>query len=292
MIEFVYVFAYFLGKSHSGTHLAISEDGAHFMPVLKGEAVIEPENGLMRDPFLFYSEPEHQFHLIWTTEWESQTIGHATSSNLVNWSKQEKLPVMAGIDGVRNCWAPEMVWDKSNEQYLIFWASTVKGMLGNTNGTSEDAYNHRIWCTTTHDFISFTPAKVFFDPGFSVIDSTMVQKNGTYYLITKDERLVPEHKYLFVTTSDSPQGPWAEPGPQISDNWVEGPGTVFFKDELRVFFDRYRDKQYSAIATRDMNNWYDISDRISIPEGARHGSFIRISKSLAEHLLPQNDQTQ
>ncbi len=285
MIEFIYVFAYFLGKSHTGTHLAVSEDGLNFIPVLQGEAVLTPEEGLMRDPFLFYSEPEQQFHLLWTTEWQSQTIGHSTSKNLVDWSAQDKLPVMAGIEGVRNCWAPEMVWDEQNEQYLIFWASTVKGMFEETAGTSEDAYNHRMWCTTTKDFQDFTPAEVFYDPGFSVIDSTMVEQDSVYYLITKDERLVPEHKYLFVSTADSPLGPWSDPGPQISDSWVEGPGTVVSGTHTRVFFDRYRQKKYSAIESKDMKNWQDISTKVSIPEGARHGSFVRVPKQFVNHLL-------
>ena len=285
MIEFIYVFAYFLGKSQTGTHLAVSEDGLNFTPVLQGEAVLTPEEGLMRDPFLFYSEPEQQFHLLWTTEWQSQTIGHSTSKNLVDWSAQDKLPVMAGIDGVRNCWAPEMVWDEQNEQYLIFWASTVKGMFEETAGTSEDAYNHRMWCTTTKDFKNFTPAEVFYDPGFSVIDSTMVARDHVYYLITKDERLVPEHKYLFVSTADSPLGPWSDPGPQISDSWVEGPGTLVSGNNTRVFFDRYREKQYSAIESKDMEHWQEISHKVSIPDGARHGSFVRIPKHLVNRLL-------
>ena len=285
MLELVTIFAYFLGKSHTGTHLAMSEDGLHFTPVLQGEAVITPTEGLMRDPFLFYSEPEQQFHLLWTTEWESQTIGHATSPDLLRWSAQEKLPVMAGIEGVRNCWAPEMVWDEQHAQYLIFWASTVKGRFEETGGTSEDAYNHRMWCTTTRDFQTFTPATVFYDPGFSVIDSTMVSRDGVYYLITKDERLVPEHKFLFVSTSTSPLGPWSDPGPQISDAWVEGPGTVIDGDEIRVFFDRYREKQYSGITSKDMIHWSPIPDGFSIPEGARHGSFITLPRHLVKHLL-------
>ena len=286
MLEYVFIFAYFLGRSHTGTHLAISEDGLLFTPVLEGEAIITPEEGLMRDPFLLYSEQEQQFHLIWTTEWESQTIGHATSKDLVNWSEQQKLPVMQGFEGVRNCWAPEMVWDAESEQYLIFWASTVKGMFEDTAGTSEDAYNHRMWCTTTKDFKTFTPARIFYDPGFSIIDSTMVHRDGHYYLITKDERLVPEHKFLFVSKADSPFGPWSDPGPKISDNWVEGPGTLQIGEQTRIFFDRYRDHHYGAIQSKDMENWADISDKVSLPEGARHGSFVYIPKHLVDHLIP------
>ena len=288
MLEYVFIFAYFLGRSHSGTHLAISEDGLHFTPILEGAAILTPEQGLMRDPFLHYSEEEQQFHLLWTTEWESQTIGHATSKDLIHWSEQENLPVMHGIEGVRNCWAPEMVWDAETEQYLLFWASTVKGMFEQTAGTSEDAYNHRMWRTTTKDFKTFTPAEIFYDPGFSVIDSTMVIRDESYYLITKDERLIPEHKFLFVATADTPFGPWSDPGPAISISLVEGPGTLQWENKTRVFFDRYRQHEYGALESKDMKSWADISANISIPEGARHGSFVRIPKHLIEHLLSEN----
>ena len=44
---------------------------------------------------------------------------------------------------------------------------------------------------TTRDFHTFSEPKVWNDPGYSVIDSTMIQHGGTYYRFTKDERNNP-----------------------------------------------------------------------------------------------------
>lgn len=285
MFETIFLFAYFLGGGNSGMHLAWSEDGYAWKQLSESRAVIAPDEGLMRDPFLLWSESEQQFHLIWTTEWNSDTIGHATSRDLLQWSKQEKIPVMSNIEGVRNCWAPEMVYDEKTGNYIIFWASTVPGWFVNTEGTSEDKYNHRMWYTITQDFKSFAPAKIFYDPGFSVIDSTMVKSDNTYYLITKDERLVPEKKHLFVSTAATPIGPWSKPGPPVSDSWVEGPTTLKLEERTLVYFDRYRIKQYGALASSDFETWTDVSDEITMPTGARHGSILRVPRQQIEHLL-------
>jgi hypothetical protein len=39
-----------------------------------------------------------------------------------------------------------------------------------------------------------------------------------------------------------------------------------------------------AVKSDDLENWIDISDQVSFPEGARHGSIIRISKKEFEKL--------
>jgi len=41
-------------------------------------------------------------------------------------------------------------------------------------GTSEDQLNHRLYFTTTKDFVNLAPTKLLYDPGFSVIDATFL----------------------------------------------------------------------------------------------------------------------
>ena len=50
-----------------------------------------------------------------------------------------------------------------------------------------NTYNKMMYATT-RDFYTFSEPKVWKDPGYSVIDSTMIENNGTYYRFTKDER--------------------------------------------------------------------------------------------------------
>lgn len=274
----IYLFAYFTGNGEGGMKLASSPDGLIWEPV-SDQFLIAPERGLMRDPFL-YLGPDEQFHLIWTTNWESQEIGYASSADLVNWSKQISLPVMSSVAGTRNCWAPEMIFDSKKGHYLIFWSSTVLGVFEETAGSSETDYNHRIWATTTKDFIAFSEPFVLFDPGFNVIDGTLLQReSGDTFFIAKNETLKPVAKDLFFCRSDSVSGPYGSPSSPFTQSWVEGPATLEIGDHVYVYFDQYTEKRYGAARTRGFETWEDVSDQVSFPQGARHGSIVSIDSN-------------
>ena len=72
-----------------------------------------------------------------------------------------------------NVWAPELFYDEPNEQFIICWASTIPGRFPDHAEPHDN--NQRMYYTTTRDFKTFAPAKLFFDPGFSVIDCTIVK---------------------------------------------------------------------------------------------------------------------
>ena len=55
----------------------------------------------------------------------SQTIGYASSKDLITWSEQSDLAVMKDEPAVKNCWAPEIVYDVEQKGFIIFWASTT-----------------------------------------------------------------------------------------------------------------------------------------------------------------------
>jgi len=44
-----------------------------------------------------------------------------------------------------------------------------------------------------------------------------------------------------------------------------------------VYFDKYRDHEMGALSSHDLISWTDISDKVSFPEGARHGKVFRVS---------------
>src|SRR3990172_13281350 len=83
-----------------------------------------------------------------------------------------------------NVWAPELFYDEANKQFIICWASTIPGRFAD-NGEPHDN-NQRMYYTTTSDFKTFAPAKLFFDPGFSVIDGTIVKKRGREFFSAAD----------------------------------------------------------------------------------------------------------
>ena len=281
------LFAYFTtGKAReaAGLKLAVSDDGFAFRTLAGGRSLLLPQVGekkLLRDPFLF--RDGDIFHLLWTTAWEGVTIGHATSRDLLHWSDQQAIPVMGAVPGTRNCWAPEAIRDPATGRYLLFWSSTVAGRFSETAGTSESDYNHRLWQCSTADFRSFSQPRPLYDPGFSVIDGTFAHApDGSLHLIVKDETVTPPRKWLRAARADSPTGPFGPLSPPFSPAWVEGPMTARIGDALICYYDVYKDGRWGAKMTRDMAQWDDVSARLALPPGARHGSLLRVPRALVD----------
>ncbi len=83
--------------------------------------------------------------------------------------------------------------------------------------------------------------------------------------------------------SKKPTKGWGDASAPITgDYWAEGPTVAKVGNEWVVYFDKYRDKKYGAVASPDLINWKDISDKISFPGGTRHGTVFKVSK--AEYL--------
>ncbi|WP_112381108.1 glycoside hydrolase family 43 protein [Sphingomonas carotinifaciens] len=268
-----YAFSYFRNADNGGAgmRLAISEDGYRYRAVRDGAPILVPivgENKLMRDPCIARDPQTGLYHMVWTTSWTGVTIGHASSRDLIHWSEQQAVPVMAAFPDTRNSWAPELVWDARARHFVIVWASTV--------GKAGDEGDHRLYATTTRDFRRFTPTQLFYDPGFSVIDATFLERDGRMLMFVKDERRDPLRKVIqWCEVSLSPPrfGPLSAP---ITPAWSEGPTAVVVDGEIVLFFDRYTEKHYDAIASRDGRTWRDVSDRIAMPAGANHGTIIPI----------------
>lgn len=285
-MEGAYVFTYFTGNGADGLHLAVSTDGYRWQALNGGRTVLVPQVGeskLMRDPCVVRG-PDGMYHMVWTTAWEGKTIGYASSKDLVHWSEQRALPVMAHEPTVRNCWAPEIVYDEANAEYLIFWSSTIPGRFPDSDGQSESGYNHRIYATTTKDFQSFTPTRLFYDPGFSVIDATFLHAKDGWHLIVKDERVSPPKKHLRMAKAESLRGPFGELAAPFTRDWVEGPTAIPLHGDYLVYYDTYREKIYGAVKTTDFVNWTAVTDTLSFPKGARHGTIIEVPTAFAVKL--------
>lgn len=283
----VLLFSFFRANGEAGLYLATSEDGLRWEEVRKDHVWLAPKVGdsvLMRDPCII-SGPDGVFHLVWTPGWQERGIGHASSKDLIHWSEQQYIPVMAHEPAAQNAWAPEAFYDATTELFFIFWATTIPGRFPETDGKGDGENNHRIYYTTTKDFVLFSVAKLFYDPGFNVIDSTIVKTGDRYAMFLKNETLKPEEKNIRVATADHVEGPWSAASPKITgDYWAEGPSAVHWKGQWYVYFDKYIDYRYGAVRSVDMNAWDDISDQITMPEGIRHGTVFVAPRAVLEGL--------
>ncbi len=292
--EDFYVFTSFRGNGEDGLHLALSTNGYHWQALNGDRSFLKPEIGgykLMRDPCLAQG-PDGTFHMVWTSGWttdKGQVIGYANSKDLIHWSPQRAIKLMEDEPATRNLWAPEIFYDRTAKHWLIFWSSTIPGRFPETDATGDDKYNHRVYAVTTPDFETFSPSKLFFDPGFNVIDATLLAAEGKFYLVFKDERKDPVEKNLRYAVADKPEGPFGPPSEPFTGDWVEGPSAIKIKDEYLVYFDHYtKPHYYGAARSRDLKRWEDCSKEMSFPPGHRHGTVVRVTEKVARALLELN----
>lgn len=289
-----YLFTYFTKNGEDGLHLAASRDGYRWETLNAGRSYLTPSVGtarLMRDPCVVRG-PDGTYHMVWTSGWNENNIGYASTRDFVTWSPQRELPVMAHEPAVLNTWAPEIVYDAARKEFVIFWASTIPGKFPKTDGSSEEKYNHRLYFTTTKDFTTFTPTALFYDDGFSVIDATFLETPEGRRLIVKDETLRPPKKHLrMMTSAGSARGPFGVLGPPFTPAglWVEGPTGLKIGEHYVVYFDAYQAKHYGALRSRDLATWEDVTKQMSFPdEGTevrmRHGTVIEVPAALVAAL--------
>jgi hypothetical protein len=284
----VYLFSYFKDNGQDGLHLAYSYDGYHFTALNNDSSFLKPEisqDKLMRDPCIIRGA-DGLFHMVWTVSWNDRGIGYASSKDLIHWSTQQYLPVMAKEEAARNCWAPEITYDPPAREYMIYWATTIPGRFDAGANEGDEKYNHRIYYVTTRDFREFSETRLLYDHGFNVIDASIVLHGGRYIMFLKDETRYPPQKNIRIASSDQLTTGYSKPSLPISGaHWAEGPTAVKNGSQWIVYFDQYRDHRYGAVSSDDLLHWVDISGKIRMPEGARHGSILRITQRELQHLL-------
>ncbi|MET8979521.1 family 43 glycosylhydrolase [Streptomyces sp. NPDC004539] len=312
-----YLFSYFTGEGTSDgeqVHFAVSQgnDPLHWREVNDGRPVLTSslgEQGL-RDPFIIRSPEGDKFYQIATDlkiygngDWDaSQRTGSKSimvweSTDLTHWTNQRLVRVSP--DSAGNTWAPEAYYDAKLGEYVVFWASK----LYDNEAHSGDTYN-RMMYATTRDFYTFSEPKVWVDRGYSVIDSTVIQHDGTYYRLSKDERnnssSTPNSKFIFEEKSDSLLStswtPVAEGIGKGTMSAAEGP--LVFKsnteDKWYAFLDEFGGRGYIPFETTDLDKGvWTPSTNYELPSRPRHGTVLPVTKAEYDRLLRayQPDQT-
>ncbi|XVQ83858.1 glycoside hydrolase family 43 protein [Microbispora siamensis] len=247
------------------------------------------------DPSVIRSPEGDRFYMIATDlkiygngDWDraqrsgSRSIMVAESTDLVHWTNQRLVQVSPPEAG--NTWAPEAYYDKTLGAYVVFWASKLYGNPQHTG----DTYNKMVYATT-RDFYTFSDPKIWKDPGYSVIDSTVIEHDGTYYRFTKDERnntsSSPCSKYIIEEKSTS----------LTNTNWdflkecigsgalSRGEGPTIFKsnteDKWYLFIDEYGGRGYVPFESTDLDkgDWTVPAD-YQLPSRPRHGTVLGVRR--------------
>ena len=286
----VYMFSYFKDNGQDGLHLAYSRDGYEWTALHNDSSFLKPDvakDKLMRDPCIIRGA-DNKFHMVWTVSWNDRGIGYASSPDLIHWSKQQFIPVMQNEPAAKNCWAPEIFYDKNDKIYMIYWATTIPGRFAAGDTSGDDKYNHRLYYVTTKDFKTFSETKLLYDQGFNVIDATIQKSGKQYVMFLKDETRKPPQKNIRIALSNHLANGYGKPSPPITGNyWAEGPSAIKRGENWIVFFDKYTQHTYGAVTSTDLKHWKDISDKIHFPKGARHGTVFVITIKEFDKLLNQ-----
>ena len=305
-----YLLSYMLGDGYADgeqVYFALSKgnDPLHYNELNNGNPVLISNLGEkgVRDACIVRSPEGDKFYLVATdlklygdnsstraTTNGSRYIAIWESTDLIHWSEQRLALVSSELAG--NTWAPEIVYDYDTGEYIIFWASR---MFSTPEKTDEP--HQRIMYTKTRDFYNFTPAQEYFNPGYSVIHTTIIEHNGKYYRFTKDERNrstpLPNGKKIFQDVGDSLFGPFTRIAEGIGSAIIsQGEGPLIFKSNTEekwyLFIDNYNALGYVPFVTTDLDSgqWTAVSNgeyRLT-NQKPRHGTVLPITASEYERL--------
>ncbi len=275
-----FLFTTFREPNNEGLYLAYSNDGYHWEDL--GGIYLEAAVGshkIMRDPSVVKG-PDETYHMVWTSSWQNDNgFGYANTKDFINWSEPIHIPVMAHEPDVVNVWAPEIFYDDEEDRFIIIWASTIPYSF--PKGEEDEYNNHRMYYTTTHDFVEFSDTKLFLDPGFSIIDCVIVKRGSSDYVLVLKNNTRPERN-ISVAFGTTPLGPWTNYSESLTEFLSEGPTVIKVDGDWIVYYDYYDKKSYSALRTKDFKEFTNISNEVSLPEGHKHGTITTISSEILE----------
>jgi hypothetical protein len=306
-----YLFSYFTGEGTANgekIYFALSNgnDPLHWRELNRGNPVLTPTLGTkgLRDPFIIRSPQGDKFYQIATDlrmygngNWDaaqrtgSKSIMVWESKDLVTWTDQRLVRVSADTAG--NTWAPEAFYDSALGAYVVFWASKI--YASNDPAHTGSAYNKMMYATTT-DFRTFSQPKVWLDPGYSVIDSTVAKDGDTYYRFTKDERsrstsapcgkFIAEDKATSLLASR--WSPVATCVGQGSISQGEGPTIVKSNTENKwyLFIDEFGGRGYVPFESTNLSSGgWKLSTNYQLPARPRHGTVLPVTAAEYQRLL-------
>ncbi len=279
----LYMFTSFHEPADEGLRFLYSEDGIHWDSIAGTWLAPTLGDSIMRDPSIVVG-PDSTFHLVWTIAWKGDTgFGYSSSRDLVNWSEQRRIPAMVSVASTQNLWAPELFYDDVKGQYMVVYASCVPD-AGFDVGIEEEKNNHRLYYVTTKDFTTFSDPKLFYEPGFSCIDATLVKRGPEDYVMVVKDNTRPNRNIKVAFAKDA-EGPYTAASEPFTESFTEGPSVAKVGDEYYIYYDTYRKFIYSAHKTSDFKTFTDVTDSISVPSGHKHGTIFRAPRSVVEKLI-------
>lgn len=279
-----YVSSSFHEPADEGLRFIYSRDGLHWDSIPGTWLAPELGDSIMRDPSVWRGE-DGTYHLVWTIAWKGDTgIGYSSSTDLIHWTPQRRIPVMDSIRHTYSVWAPELFFDDTKGEYMIVFTAQVDDKTS-TGRRNEHGDYHRMYYVTTRDFVAFSEPRLLYDAGYSCIDGVIVKRGeGDYVLVAKDNRKANSN--LRVAFSRRPEGPYTLPlSRPFTGIFAEGPSVTKMGDTYYIYYDLYRRHIYGASTTKDFIHFTDVTSNAAFPAGHKHGTVFKAPASTVEALI-------
>ncbi|MEG0177563.1 family 43 glycosylhydrolase [Anaerorhabdus sp.] len=281
-----YILSYFNGELGEETgKLAYSTDALNWIDLNNGDSIITSElgNGRIRDPFIT-RDKEGNFIVLATEGFDNPYIYIMNSKDLVNFEQQDLVRVAYYDQAIqmsgKRAWAPEMMYDMETDQYYIYFSDPG----------DEDLIGH-IYAVATNDFENFSYPYSYFNPGYNVIDGTILPLDGKYWMFYKDERKAAQT--IFFASSDSiSKGFGLSFDKKFIFNlkYIEGPFVTQFEDNYYLYVDYYPKGTFHVARFNELGEftnfeWLDETEYKLPNEDVRHGSIIPVTQKELDAIL-------
>ncbi|MEO7016242.1 MAG: glycoside hydrolase family 43 protein [Leifsonia sp.] len=271
-------------------------DPTRWAPLNRGLPLLTSTVGELgaRDPFILRDEGRGLFVVIATDlrifpdgDWEravtfgSRSIVIWESADLVSWSPPRLAEIAPQTAG--NAWAPKAYWLSDRSTWRIYFAAAIY----DATSTRKVQTHQRILMVDTEDFVTFSPAMTYLDPGHDVIDAAFLEWDGERSRFTADSLTDdPQSKSQFVrqdrgASLDVPEAQTVELqlGRQHQAR-AEGPAPFVGIDDdfAYLMLDEFELRGYQLYRSTNPHtgDWQRVPGA-RLPTGARHGSVIRIT---------------
>lgn len=312
------------GKEITNYALGTKEDlGKRFHVLLGGGEIFNTAElarieGGTRDAFILRGERENQY-LMATTDmcvansgiWNNYGMDLLRSTDLIHWESttfdfRQGKQIFSDPEATTGCydtdeeyarinrvWAPQIIWDESKQAYLVYYS-----LLSTNEG---DTYDKIYYSYADADFKTLTQPRLFFDPGFSVIDGDIVYNpyDGLYHMFYKREAANGTDRGVYEATSPSLVGDgdvWTDITHVTNEGTaqVEGSSTIrrINEDTYNLYYMRYSEGYVYKVCETDHVGLNIGSSTAVQGDGAfQHGSFMTVTEDEYNVLQTWSDIT-
>lgn len=296
-----YLFVHFKEKTTPDgeqVYFGVSQDGFHWEAVNEGNPILWAYYGDkgVRDFTIVRNVENGRFYIFATdlslsygmrnqygNDWQnialkgSKCLSMWESEDLVNWSEQKLVKV--GDENFGCVWAPDILFDKKNKDYVLHWSSSHK---------CNDYGYKAIYYSRTSDFKNFSePKELYRNPESAIIDSAIYEEDGYFYMFVKSEH---QPQRVQLLKSENIEGPYSQV-PAFDKSMAtleagkyEAPTAVRLEDgRWCLFIDYYgvpgKGQGYVPFVAESLakGEFVRADEKFEFPYGFKHGTILTIT---------------